>query len=289
MKKLFTLFALCFLITSCDSDKTRENTIEETATVPVMVLPELPPLEIKPQPSEPPVPPVADKNAGKVSLWKRTSGYDAAVFLPVKYDSDPRKLYPMILSLHGLNGSVLNIDHTAVGGKRTGFINQVWDTPLAKTYPAIVIAPDESPIGTTTTSLWKHDKLRALILAALKKYKIDPERVVVTGLSAGSIASQELVKYSKDLIAAAMPGAYKDILAANPCLLADIPVWVFGNDSDSLFGASGWKSTAPTVRSCSNYIHEFTLTVYRNDCGHGCWDYHWAKPDVQRWLIEQKK
>lgn len=275
-----------FLLLSCQPSSKKPADAQATLDVPVTK--PVTPVEVPPSlPVEKPLYQI-DPAAGKVSLWKRTTGYDCAVFLPADYDSNPSKDYPLILSLHGLNGTVLNLNHTAVGGNRTGFIKQVWGTSLARKYPAIVIAPHESPIGSTASNLWTHAKLRQIILDAVKKYKVDEKRIVVTGLSAGSIATQELVKYSKDLLAGAMPGAYSESpISSNPCALGDIPVWVFGNVSDNYFDSSKWMSIKPKIESCSNYIHEFTLTVYQSSCGHGCWDAHWAKPEVQQWLIDQ--
>ena len=271
-----------FLGVSCNNKDSSKKADEQNTTAPIIDDPVVPDLPEEPT-SE------INPDAGKVSLWKRSSGYDSAVFLPTDYGKYPNKMYPMILSLHGYSGSVLNVAHTAVGGEKTGFIKQVWSTALAKSYPAIVIAPNWAPVGSNGSGLWVHSQLRQLILDAMEKYNVDPDRIVATGLSAGSIGTQELIKNSKDLLAAAMPGAFATQFSGNACQLADIPVWVFGNNSDTLFSASGWKAIEPNVQTCSNYIHEFTLTVYDSSCGHGCWDSHWAKPEVQDWLISQKK
>lgn len=227
-------------------------------------------------------------DAGKISLWKRSGTYDSAVFLPADYGADPHRVYPMILSLHGLGGSVLNTAHTAVGGEKTGFIKQVWGTTLAKKFPAIVVAPNWAPAGSTSSGLWNHSQLRQTILDAVKKYKVDPDRIVVTGLSAGSIATQELIKNSRDLLAGAMPAAYAPVVS-DACQMSDLPVWVFGNTSDGYFNHTSWSAYETKVQNCSNFTHDFTLTVYESTCGHGCWDSHWAKPEVQDWLINQSR
>lgn len=286
------LIVLNFLFLSCNK-KDDSHTVSSETAPPVLPAPETPEVPEVPEVPETPEAPETpespiDSRAGKVTLWDRSSGYDCAVFLPADYGSNPNKNYPMILSLHGLNGSVLNTGHTAVGGNKTGFIKQVWGTALAKTYKAIVIAPNWAQAGSNGSGLWTHSLLRQLIIDAKETYQVDENRIVVTGLSAGSIATQELVKNSKDLIAAAMPGAYANTFT-NVCQMADLPVWVFGNTSDSYFKYTGWEATKPKVESCSNFIHEFTLTVYNNSCGHGCWDTHWAKPEVQEWLINQSK
>lgn len=292
-RRLIAIIFLLTILVSCNKDE-KDNAPIETFTIntedgTVIENPVKPAPAPAPSPAPSPAPTVSS-NAGKISLWLSPTTYDSAVFLPADYGADPNRVYPFILSLHGLNGSVLNTSHTAVGGAKTGFIKQLWGTTLAKSYPAIVVAPNWAPAGSTASGLWNSAKLRQLILAAAKKYKVDADRIVVTGLSAGSIATQELMKNSKDIIAAAMPGAYNStLIASNPCHVADMPVWAFGNTSDALFVSTGWNSLETKVQNCSNYIHEFRLSVYQNTCGHGCWDSHWAKPEVQEWLINQSK
>ncbi len=111
--------------------------------------------------------------------------------------------------------------------------------------------------------------------------------MVVTGYSAGSIATQELMKYDKDLLAGAMPGAFPNIFPTEGCALSRVAAWVFGNDSDDIFQASKWRVVDGTIMGCPGVQREFTLTVNSNDCQHGCWDQHWARADVQQWLVQQ--
>lgn len=224
---------------------------------------------------------------GKVSLWNRATGYDCAVFLPKSYRSESRKTYPVILSLHGYNGGVLNSAQTQVGGNKMGFIKQVWDTPLSETFEAIVIAPHVYPVGSTENMLWNHRELRDLIIEATLAFKVDPDRIVATGVSAGAIATQELLKHSRDLLAAGMVGAFQYLYQRDVCKFADTPVWVFGNSSDELFDASGWKRVRTEIEECPTYSHQFKLSVYQTSCEHGCWDEHWSNPAVQRWLVSQ--
>lgn len=228
-------------------------------------------------------------NAGKVSLWTRPGGYDAAVFLPATYGTDPDAKYPMVLSLHGFNGSVLNSDHTEVGGQRTGFIKQVWDTPLALTYPGIVVAPDVYPPDSNENSLWNREKLVDIINDAIKTYQVDPNRITVTGNSAGAIGAQQLALVNKNLIAGIMPGAFDAIMKVNTCSVDDLPIWSFGNSSDVLFQPASWTSFQTDIQACSGYTDEFTLTIYQNQCGHDCWDDQWKRADVQEWLVNQSK
>ncbi|MBS1958454.1 MAG: hypothetical protein JST80_03190 [Bdellovibrionales bacterium] len=239
-----------------------------------------------------------DPNAGKISLWIRhgtrypeSADYDAVVFLPKDYGSIPSKTYPVVFSFHGLGGSVMDTAHTAPGGNKEGFIKQVWGTSLANTYPAIVIAGQVTPAGVSPGSTWwQHTFTRRLIVSALAKYRIDPKRVVVTGLSAGGQAVNDLMVQSQDLIAGAMPGAFNEDPFTNaPCIISTFPVWAFGNSSDGTFQPGAWQELEPKVKACLSYTGQFNLSVYVNNCGHGCWDSHWALPEVQKWLVNQSK
>lgn len=216
--------------------------------------------------------------AGKVSRWN--SIYESAVFLPVDYGTNPNKLYPLILSLNGYGENVFET--------KSGFIKQVWDTELAHIYPAIVIAPDSR--SSSKVNFWSHQDLRKLIVAALSEFKIDKKRIVIAGHSEGSLAGQLMLLYSKDLIAAAMLGGYSsDALKDEYCLVADIPVWTFGNSSDAIYKSNSWQLLEEKFSKCSNYTYEFSLNTYINSCGHDCFDEHWKKIEVQDWLVNQQK
>lgn len=232
-------------------------------------------------------------DAGKISLWLRQpyeDDYDCAVFLPNDYDPATSKNYPMILSLHGFHGSVLDLEHTKVGGNRSSFIKQVWNTRLAETYQAIVIAPNRSPPGYTFNALWSHDRLRRLIIDAKKRYKIDPQKIVSTGYSSGSLATQKLLRFSKDLVMAGMPAAFSPaVVKRDVCSAGDLPMWSFGNISDPFFRYYEWKFFRRKIQTCSNYTEEFKLSIYLSFCAHECWDKHWARTDVQEWLINPRK
>lgn len=197
----------------------------------------------------------------------------------------------MVISLHGLGGTVMNSAHTAVGGNKEGFIKQVWSTSLANTFPAIVIAPDVRPVNYTGNDKWWNANLtKKVIVDALVKYKIDPKRVTITGLSAGGFGTSELAKNFPELIAGAMPGAFsEDTFATTPCDLNRTPFWSFGNRSDGTFQPEAWEGIVTAAKTCANYVNTLKLDVYENSCGHGCWDSHWQRADVQNWLVNQVK
>jgi polyhydroxybutyrate depolymerase len=137
----------------------------------------------------------------RVSEKTDTTKRDDKIHIPKNYD--PKKKYPLILTLHG---------YTSNGRGQLGFF------PLGKLagkYNFIYCAPDgidRSWNATEACCDWsgKVDDskyLRSLILKAMKEYNIDKKRVYVTGLSNGGFMSYRMAHDHSDLITAIVPFA----------------------------------------------------------------------------------
>ncbi|MCY1001054.1 discoidin domain-containing protein [Myxococcus sp. MISCRS1] len=235
----------------------------------------------------------ADARAGKIHVWSRGGTYDTAVFLPIEYGADPLKKYPLVLSLHGRGGTTLSSDHTTVLSNPEGFIRQlIPGKAIVTTYPAVVIAPHAPRIGATPPydTYWNVDLTHALVLEAITRFNIDPDRVTMTGLSFGGAGvNDQLLKY-RSTYAGGMPLAYTSPVANPLCSIADFPLWAAGNSGDGTFNA--WKWTNPTdgvltqLRQCPNYTGEIQVTVTPGTT-HSGWDEFWSRPDAQTWLVSQ--
>ncbi|MDP6903895.1 MAG: PHB depolymerase family esterase [Verrucomicrobiota bacterium] len=137
----------------------------------------------------------ADENA----KWKNTRNYK--ILKPKNYD--PKKKYPLILSLHGF---------TSNGRGQAGFFPLA---DLAEKYGFLYCFPsglDRSWNATNACCDWtnKNDDstyLRNLILWAQKEYSIDRKKVYVTGLSNGGFMSYRMAQDHADLITAIAPFA----------------------------------------------------------------------------------
>lgn len=149
---------------------------------------------------------------GKIAVWKRDNwsvsnltNYDAAIYLPPDYDPANLKKYPLILSLYGTEGSVLEPNHSKYGGKQEGFLRHV-----PANYGAIVIAPEgrkynANNIYQSGNIWWNVEYNKRLIDDAVKFYKVDPEKVVITGLSSGGAGVIDLMDKYPTFFAGAMP------------------------------------------------------------------------------------
>ncbi|MDR3590027.1 MAG: prolyl oligopeptidase family serine peptidase [Negativicutes bacterium] len=146
------------------------------------------------------------------------------LILPGGYSLTADK-WPMILFLHGGSGRGRNLDMVKSYGPP-------WLAEEQSDFPFVVLAPQcpEQEYWTT-----KADLLAALLDDISQKYRIDRQRVYLTGTSMGGNGTWELASRHPEYFAAAAP------MAANPTLpgvwperLVTLPIWAFHGDQDDV-------------------------------------------------------
>ena len=131
--------------------------------------------------------------------WKNTRNYK--ILKPKNYD--PKKKYPLILSLHGF---------TSNGSGQAGFFPLA---DLAEKYGFLYCFPSGLDRSWNATNACcdfanKNDDsayLRNLILWAQKEYSVNKKKVYVTGLSNGGFMSYRMAQDHAELVAAIVPFA----------------------------------------------------------------------------------
>lgn len=146
--------------------------------------------------------------------------YKYLTFLPQNYDSLNTELFPVIFYLHGRSVSGTDINRV----KRYGlpfFLDK------GKKIDFIVVAP-QCPWGKNWASENWFDTIYAEIST---KYRIDPSRIYLTGMSLGGFGTWELANKYPHRFAAIAPlcGGGKTEWIDN---LDHIPTWVFHGTRD---------------------------------------------------------
>jgi predicted peptidase len=191
------------------------------------------------------------------------------LFLPEGYDSSDKK-WPLILFLHG-------------GGERGTDVEKVKATGLPKLLetktdlPFVVISP-QSPRG------WNTDRLNALMDEVLAIYKVDPDRVYLTGLSMGGAGSWELGTTYPERFAAIAPicGGGDPAQASR---LKGVPVWAFHGAKDKTVPVA---RTEAMIKALKEAGCDPKLTIYP-EAGHDAWTETYNNPELYKWLLEQKR
>ena len=139
------------------------------------------------------------------------------LYLPNDYDKKGN--WPLMLFLHGAGERGDNLELV----KKHGPPKLIEE---GKAFPFVVVSP-QCP----EDRWWEPVSLSALLDEIVGKYKIDKDRIYVTGLSMGGFGTWSLATYAPRRFAAIVPicGGGEPITAQ---MLASVPAWVFHGGKD---------------------------------------------------------
>lgn len=215
------------------------------------------------------------------------------VYVPRDYSAD--KAWPMIVFLHGAGERGDDgLIQSEVGLGNAIRRHESW-------FPAIVVMP-QCPTG----KFW--DSALPAIEGAIKQteteYKIDADRVYLTGLSMGGYMTWIWGALKTDTFAALMPicggGNLLDIqslLGAEKTAvdfgtledrvkkLAQMPIWAFHGAKDSVVPPARSQQMVRVVKEAGGNVK---YTEFPKD-DHNSWDSAYGDPETINWLLAQKR
>jgi predicted peptidase len=171
-----------------------------------------------------------------------------------------------------------------------------------KRFPALVVFP-QSP----TDSQWVGAPAEAAFAAlrqTIAEFKVDPQRVYLTGLSMGGHGTWYLAYRHPEFFAAVVPicgwvpeferfrGSVPVVppdsgppLPALARRLANTPVWIFHGEMDDAVPVSGSREPAAALKAASADVR---YTEYLG-LGHNSWDATYASDEFLKWLFAQRR
>jgi len=195
------------------------------------------------------------------------------LFLPEGYGKGEQK-WPLMMFLHGAGerGSDLNLV------KKHGPPKIV---ESRKDFPFIVVSP-QCPADDWWTE--KTEVLIHLLDEIEGWYKVDTERVYLTGLSMGGYGTWALASEHPERFAAVVPicGGGKRFMAWR---LKDVPVWAFHGGKDNVVPV---KESEDMVEAVKGRGGDAKLTVYP-EAGHDSWTATYDNPELYDWLLKHRK
>lgn len=212
-------------------------------------------------------------------------------YLPQGYECGDQS-YPLIVFIHGLgengNGDS-QLDDILVNGVPKLINQNKWD----ESRPFVVLSPQNANGGCTSSS-----QIQNFIDFAKTQYRINPNRVYLTGLSCGAIGSWNyLGNHTNSQIAAVVPIAGNGNPAFNNagCALNTVPIWAFHGDNDSTVDASGTITPINNLLACNNPAPLDTGMVIYPGVGHDSWTrtYDLTDPnseghDIFQWFLSHR-
>jgi predicted peptidase len=199
--------------------------------------------------------------------------YPYFVTTPKGYTNDPTKSYPTILFLHGAGerganlATVRKVGLPAVAGANPDF-------------PFILIVP-QCP----EDQFWNPSLLEDLLEQVRAKYRVDPHRLYLTGLSMGGYGSWALAAEHPEMFAAVAPicGAYDPQDALQ---LKDLPIWAFHGEVDPIVPLEGSVNMIDALKKVGST--EAKLTTYPG-VGHNSWDKAYGTAELYQWFLAHVK
>jgi ubiquinone/menaquinone biosynthesis C-methylase UbiE/pimeloyl-ACP methyl ester carboxylesterase len=192
------------------------------------------------------------------------------LFLPKDYGK--KDSWPLMLFLHGAGERGDNLELVKVHGPP-----KIVETD--KDFPFILVSPQSPP-----KRWWQPSELTALLDDVVAKYKVDEDRVYVTGLSMGGFGTWALAAYTPDRFAAIVPICGGGV-PYRTRQFPHLPVWAFHGGKDSVVPA---ERSQEMVEALKKLDGNAKLTVYP-EAGHNSWTETYGNPELYRWLLEQKR
>jgi predicted peptidase len=192
------------------------------------------------------------------------------LYLPKDYDA--KSAWPLMLFLHGAGERGDDLDVV----KKHGPPKLI---EAGKEFPFIVVSPQCSG-----NRWWEPFDLAALLDEIVAKYKVDRDRIYLTGLSMGGFGTWALATYQPDRFAAIVPicGGGDP---ARVRRIKHIPTWVFHGGKDPTVPLAMSEKMVDALKKAGGDVK---FTVYPN-AAHDSWTQAYDSPELYDWLLKQKR
>ena len=206
-------------------------------------------------------------------------GLNYLLYLPP--DFERQQAWPMILFLHGSGERAA----TSKRSKQEGLPEMI--EHLGRNSPSSKCVSPQCPEGDAWT--WRLESLSALIDEAIARYKVDPDRIYLTGLSMGGFGTWALATYTPDRFAAIIPICGGGELTSVR-RLKNLPVWAFHGAKDPIVPIARTQELVDALTKAHGTVAHGTVkfTIYP-EAQHDSWTATYDNPEIYKWLLEQKR
>jgi len=190
---------------------------------------------------------------------------------------------PLVVFLHG-DWQDGTDNESQLGGYGNGSMKLI-DRALDSHVPFVYIAPE------TTGAYWPAARIASVVRDALKRFPIDPRRVILTGISDGATGAWDALKAWPACFAAAVPMSGMTE-TSGLATIVDVPQWIFhggkDNDTDIETGYGGeMVGSRAVVRALRAMGGKPRYTEYPQE-EHVIWHHAYATPELLGWMLNQR-
>jgi len=246
------------------------------------------------QAQKPEAKPDVDKLFEKRTFTRRKASLPYRLLKPDGYDKSGDVRYPLVVFLHGIGERGTDNEKQLVYG-----VMEFVKESTRKKHPCLIAAPqcptDDLWVSVTPWLITGNlplaryptrptERVLHLIESLSKEYRIDADRIYLTGISLGGFGVWDLASRKPELFAAAMPicGGGDPAQAEK---LAKLPIWAFHGDADSSVPVDRSRDMIAAIKKAGGAPK---YTEYKG-VGHDAWTPTYKNDEVLDWLFEQKK
>ena len=193
------------------------------------------------------------------------------LYLPKDYDGE--KSFPLMLFLHGAGERGNNLEKVKAHGPPKLI-------EAGKEMPFIVVAPQ-----CAAEQWWDAKTLQGLLDFVETNYKVDTDRIYVTGLSMGGYGTWDLALRDDRFAAIAPICGGGNSVAARYTKSLKAPAWAFHGAKDKAVPIEESEKMVDVMKSQKI---EAKLTVYP-DAGHDSWTASYANDQLFEWLLSHRR
>ena len=222
--------------------------------------------------------------------YESPAGTKFLLYTPPAYSSDA-STYPLLLSLHS-KGEVGD-DLTELTSKnpeqmpsRLIYLNR-WPQDL----PFIVLTPQLKPDPSDPDAQWPVDYIDEVLTYVLANFRVDQNRIYVTGISRGGTGTWTYTAAYPQKVAAIIPISGRTDLT-HACQLKDIPVWTFNGDGDLVVVPQYSIDISDEINACQPTGRYTPHTTILNARDHNGWNevYNGSSGyKIYEWLLMFRK
>lgn len=196
------------------------------------------------------------------------------LYLPPAYATDTHSTFPLILFLHGSGESGNDINQVKVNGIPK-LISE------GKDFPFVVVSP-QNP---SSDRSWDTKTLKLLLDDIIATYRVDTNRLYLTGLSMGGWGTWDMAFRYPGLFAAIAPvcGFFDYILEDDE--FKPLPVWIFHGAKDDVVPVQRAVEMFQAVRKQGG---EVKITIYP-EANHNAWTETYNNPELYTWFLSHTK
>lgn len=210
----------------------------------------------------------ATHTAVSTNVNANCAGYYKAI--PARYDSSSKK-YPLILFIHGI-GELGNGTSDLPNMLRAGLPRLI----NKKAFPAEFVVNGKRHSFIVISPQFKkwpsNDEVNSVLKYAINNFRVDTNRIYVTGLSMGGGVTWEFSSQYGAPLAAIAPicgGSWPDNTRAQHIAGFNLPVWAFHNDDDKVVPVSYTRDYVTKINNF-NPQNKARVTTWPTG-GHDSW------------------